>query len=348
MGRTSIPGLACIACLPPAHCSGRQICSSRCDLLLSALREPHEAAQGSGAAQEPEAAYVRSMAPCLVLLLQLLFPLTGLIMSHTVSNTVSCRALSAGSGEQQVPFSPASPVSITLTAQASSDGVSLRLEADSEQPLPHSDLSQQGEVPELSEDDGGSCSGFSGLLSRRCHRMHLLEDLFAYTNSLHSRLLQYNACMRATSLASAASDEVGQVAYMLLEYCTRVVLKPARGTHLPLAADVNKLCSLILRSAGEVLAATSSGREAPISNSQLSEAVTEQLLRAQQTQMQAPEEQVGTWLHGKDAMTMIMFRGRHWQPRALCISAWPSLQRWPEDHVLRQFQAAWIRPHTIL
>ena len=55
-------------------------------------------------------------------------------------------------------------------------------------------------------------------------------------------------------------------------------------------------CILILRPAGGELAAASSSREAPICNSQLSEAVTEQLLRAQQTQMQAPEEQVGTWL----------------------------------------------------
>ena len=108
--------------------------------------------------------------------------------SHTVFNTVFCRALSAGSGEHQIPFSPASPVSITLTAQASSDGVSLRLEAEPEQPLPHSDLSQQGEVPELSEDDGGSCLCFPGLFSRRCHRVHLLEDLFACRTSLHSWL----------------------------------------------------------------------------------------------------------------------------------------------------------------
>ena len=69
-----------------------------------------------------------------------------------------------------------------------------------------------------------------------------------------------------------------------------------------------KYCILILslNPAGEEQAAATSGREAPISNSQLSEAVTEQLLRAQQTQMQAPEEQVGTWLHGTDAMTIIM------------------------------------------
>ena len=74
--------------------------------------------------------------------------------------------------------------------------MSLRLEAEPEQPLPHSDLSQQGEVPELSEDDGGLCLGFSGLVSRGCHRMHLLWDLFACRDCLHSRLRQSsaNAC----------------------------------------------------------------------------------------------------------------------------------------------------------
>ena len=118
-------------------------------------------------------------------------------------NTVFCRALSAGSGDQQGTFSPASSVSITLTAQPSSDGVSLRLEAELEQPLPHSDLSRQGGVPELSEDAGGLCSRFSGLFSRRCHRMHLLEDLCACRNSLHSRL-RLLSTKRATSPDSAA------------------------------------------------------------------------------------------------------------------------------------------------
>ena len=92
-----------------------------------------------------------------------------------------------------------------------------------------------------------------------------------------------------------------------------------------------KYCILLmLRPAGEEPAAASTSREAPISNSQLSEAVTEQLLRAQQTQMQAPEEQVGTWLHCKDATTSIMFKGRLLAQGALYSSAWPSLQRWPE------------------
>ena len=118
-------------------------------------------------------------------------------------DTVVCRALSAGSGEQQVPFSPASPVSITLTAQGSSNGVSLRLEAEPEQPLPQSDLSQQGEVSELSEDDGGSCFCFTGLFSRRCHRMNLLEGLFACRHSLHS-WLRLLSTMCATSSASPA------------------------------------------------------------------------------------------------------------------------------------------------
>ena len=144
-------------------------------------------------------------------------------------DTVVCRALSAGSGDQQVPFSPASPVSITLTAQGSSNGVSLRLEAGPEQPLPQSDLSQQGEVPELSDDDGGLCFGFSGLFSRRCHKMHLLEGPSACRSSLHSWLrLLGTTC--ATSPATAAPDDVGQVACVLLEHCTQVSLKPARGT----------------------------------------------------------------------------------------------------------------------
>ena len=145
---------------------------------------------------------------CLLLLLQLLSSHRPLIRSHTTFNTLLCRALSAGSGEQQVPFSPASSVSITLTAQASSDGVSLRLEAEPEQPSTHSDLSQQGEVPELSEDDGGLWLCFFGLVSRRCHRTHMLEDLFAHRNSLLSRLrLLITTC--ATSLSLCFSSHVG-------------------------------------------------------------------------------------------------------------------------------------------
>ena len=86
----------------------------------------------------------------------------------------------------------------------------------------------------------------------------------------------------------------------------------------------------MLRPAGEEpAAASSSSREAPISNSQLSEAVTEQLLRAQQTQMQAPEEQVGAWLHGR-CHDDHRIQGQHWPPGALHSSARPSLQRWAQ------------------
>ena len=84
-------------------------------------------------------------------------------------------------------------------------------------------------------------------------------------------------------------------------------------------------CNPILCPAGEELAAASNSREAPISNSQLSEAVTEQLLRAQQTQMQAPEEQVGTWL------TKTPCHGTGRQERALHDSAWLSSQSWPQE-----------------
>ena len=46
--------------------------------------------------------------------------------------------------------------------------------------------------------------------------------------------------------------------------------------------------------------------------------------------MQAPEDQVGAWPHGKAATAIIMFRGQHGPSGALHSSARPSSQRWPQ------------------